>query len=178
MKKFALEFIGISSLFSFVLTGIFSPARAPKERYVEFDYDVHLDQIPQDTRDINIWLPLMPENDYQKIEKITIEPNSNYRITFDKTYDNKILHYALRSPQVPFHIRVHYKVQRIEYSNRSQEKRPIPIGVISEDPWESSKYLAPNRLMTISPRIRELAAQVTKGRKGTLEKTRAIYDYV
>lgn len=149
----------------------------PTARQLEFDYDVHLEKIPQGTTDLNAWLPLMPENDYQIVEETVIEPEDGYAITSDKTYGNKILHYALKSPQTPFHINVHYKVRRLEYSNQPQERQFI-TNRGRENLQEPNKYLQPSRLATISPRVKELASKLTKGKTDTIEKARAIYDYV
>lgn len=98
MKKIALGFIGVFFIFSFALANIpgFINTPVPRERYVEFDYHVRLNEIPPGANALNIWLPLMPDNEYQVVEETVIEPPEGYRITFDKSYDNKILHYALK----------------------------------------------------------------------------------
>jgi len=179
MKKTVLGFIGVFGLFSFALANMlgFTNASASQERYVEFDYDVTLNKIPQGTNGLNIWLPLMPENDYQVVEEMVIEPGNGYTITSDKAYDNKIIHYALNAPQASFHINVRYKVLRREYANQSYDHRSAN-NKNSGSPQELNKYLQPSRLVTISPRVKELALKITKGKTGTLDKAKAIYDHV
>lgn len=165
-----------------VLTAIFclcplSHADALKERYVEFDYQVSLDRIPPETSQLNIWLPVMPENDYQVIEDIEIDPSRNSRLTFDKTYGNKILYYAFQSPQTPLDIRISYKVHRREYSNKSGENLKLQTSP-KENPEDLEKFLKPGRLVTLSAQVKQLASGITKGKATTVEKARAIYDYV
>lgn len=177
MKKVILGFIGIFGFLSIALANMFGFTNAPKERYIEFDYAVNFNKIPQGVIDLNIWLPLMPENDYQRIEEIAIDPKGGCETTSDRTYGNKILHYSLPSSKAPSRINVHYKVRRREYS-RSSRGNDQGVGGIKETSEDLSKYLQPSRLVTISPRVKELAAQVTKGKKGTIDKAKSIYDYV
>lgn len=177
MKKLALGFMGISCLFFFALANRLGFTNTPQERYVTFDYEVTLEQLPEKAKLLNIWLPLMPDNDYQIVEETTVEPKEDSHITSDKIYGNKILHYSLTSPPIPLRILVHYKVRRLEYANRTQEGRER-----ANEPEENAKalkkYLQPNHLVTLSPRVKQLAAQITKGKNHTLDKAKAIYDYV
>lgn len=177
MKRFTLGFILGFCLFSVALGNMLGFTNAPQERHVEFDYDVRLNKIPSGTNDVNIWLPLIPDNEYQAVEETVIEPEDGYTITSEKVYGNKILHYVLNSPQSPFHIKVRYKVRRQEYSKTSQGNGQGFRGK-KEDAKGLNPYLQPSRLVTISPRVRELAAQVTKGKKDTIDKAMSIYDYV
>ncbi|OGX29223.1 MAG: hypothetical protein A2705_01365 [Omnitrophica WOR_2 bacterium RIFCSPHIGHO2_01_FULL_52_10] len=154
-----------------------SHADTPKERYVEFDYQVKLDHLPPGTAQLKIWLPIMPENDYQRIEDIEITPGYNSRLTFDETYGNKILYYAFQPPQAPLSIQISYKVRRREYSNKPAENRKVQTSP-GEDPEALERFLKPDRLVTISPRARELASGITEGKMTTVAKARAIYDYV
>ncbi|MCA9399962.1 MAG: hypothetical protein KC618_09440, partial [Candidatus Omnitrophica bacterium] len=117
MKKTILGFMGVLGLFFFALanmlgftnasTSFSTSVSASQERYIEFDYVVNFHKIPPDASDLNIWLPLMPENDYQNIEETLIEPEDGYTITSDKTYGNKILHFALPLSHAPSRINVH-----------------------------------------------------------------------
>lgn len=155
----------------------FSQAETSKERYVEFDYRVRLDHLPEETSQLNIWLPMMPENDYQMIEAVAIEPADHYRLTFDKTYGNKILYYAFQAPEAPLNFQVHYKVRRREYSNKPEGNLKVQT-FPKENPQVLEKFLKPDHLVTLSPQVKQLASGITEGKATTIEKARAIYDYV
>lgn len=155
----------------------FSHADTSKERYVEFEYQVKLGYLPEKTSRLNIWLPVMPENDYQMIEDIEIDPDHHSRLTFDKTYGNKILYYAFQAPQIPLNIRILYKVWRREYSHGPEESLKIQASS-KENLEDLEKFLKPNQLVTLSPRVRQLASGITQGSATTIAKAKAIYDYV
>ena len=45
-------------------------------------------------------------------------------------------------------------------------------------PADPAAYLAPNRLVPESPRVKELSNQLSAGKKDSVEKARAFYDYL
>src|SRR3990167_7270318 len=145
-RKMALLLIGVFCFSSLGHTGI------SKERFVEFDYTVKLGAIPFGAAPLDIWLPLLRENDYQMIEEIEIQPKDNSRLTFDKTYGNRILYYSFPASHAPLDIRVHYKVRRREYTNKPVEgtkTQPFP----RENPGDLKKFLTANHLVTLSPQV-------------------------
>ena len=107
-------------IFSILIYSGLTYASVPKTRTLDFDYEVILKDIPSDAYEVKIWLPLLPDNDRQIIEDITIHPSDSMVVLKDKFYGNKILHYTLTPPfDSTFKINVHYKLKRIEYSNKS-----------------------------------------------------------
>ena len=150
-------------------------ADVPKSRDLEFDYAVEVKGIPKSAADVNVWIPYLPQTDYQIVTDVSVEPQGA-EVTSDKIYHNKILHFSLQSPADSFEIKVRYKVKRFEYSKKPEDS----FTKIShpDDPEDLTKYLQSNRLVTVSPQIKTIAAAVTKGKKTTLEKARAIYDFV
>ena len=159
----------------FVLAIASAFANVSKSRSLEFTYDVIVKDIPPGAQEVKIWMPSLSENPHQIIDEMSLEPKNSVRLTYDKQYNNKIIYYSFKLPKNPtIEIKAHYKVKRNEYSNR-----PMPIAFakarIGDDP---QKYLSANRLVTISPQIQSLAAKITKGKKTTMVKARAIYDYV
>ncbi|MGR3304325.1 MAG: transglutaminase-like domain-containing protein [Candidatus Scalindua sp.] len=163
--------------FSILIFSGITYASVPKTRTLDFDYEVILKDIPQDASELKIWLPLLPDNDHQIIEEVSINPSDSMAVSKDKLYGNKILNYTLTPPfESTFKINVHYKLKRIEYSNKpgnGREGNSILGKNINLD-----KFLKANRLVTLSSKVKELSAQITDGKVSTLEKAMAIYDYV
>jgi len=165
-------------IFVFILIlagiGVWLTARAhvPQSRIVDFDYEVFIEGIPAQAKELKVWVPHLPETPYQQIQEVIIEPREYANISYDKTYHNKILNYKIVSPQNPsWKFNVRYRVKRSEYSKQKfVRSRPL-----EED---SRKYLEANRLVTISPRVKLTADEITKGKIITMDKARAIYDYV
>jgi len=143
-----------------------------RSRTVDFNYEFIIEDIPEHTKELRVWFPYLPETPYQEIQEIDIEPQENATISYDKTYHNKILNYRMTSPQnssLKFHVR--YRVKRFEYSNKNASSRAL----LNEDLY---KYLQADRLVTISPKIKEMAKEITQAKTTTIDKARAIYDYV
>jgi len=168
----------LTFLFVFLITvSGWTYAKAPKSRSLEFNYDVILKDIPQETSDLKVWLPVLPETDYQIIEEISINPSDSSSISQDKVYKNKILNFSLKPPfDSTFRINVQYKLKRLEYSNKPGNGGNN-YGKV-ENGEDLTKFLSASRMVTLSPRVKELAVHLTKGKETTLEKARAIYDYV
>lgn len=147
----------------------------PKSRMLEFDYEVTLKDIPGDVKTLRVWMPHLPETPYQVIEETRIDPDELAIITYDKTYNNKIITYAIPSPrESSYTFRVHYKVRRSEFLSKISLS-PLKEKETGED---LDKYLKSNQLVTLSPRVKDLAADIIKEKGPTMERARAIYDYV
>ena len=104
-----------------VLGGVWGIAglRAPSSRLVDFDYEIRIHDIPQGSRELKVWLPLLAQTPYQEIKNITIEPQEHTAIYYDPVYNNKILSYTVDIAQrdsLIFNVR--YRVKRYEYSNK------------------------------------------------------------
>ncbi len=166
----------IISVVIFLTTLFAGNAFSQGERNFIFDYDLVLKNIQRDASRIKIWVPFPTERPYQKVEyikeKTSLEPN----IIYDKRYNNRILHYSANPPESSsLEINLHYKIKRYEYMNKpgiaSNDRGAVGAG-------RPDNYLKPSRLVTISPRVKRIAASITRGKTRDVEKARAIYDYV
>jgi transglutaminase-like putative cysteine protease len=163
----------------FILVSLFlggwvaSWANAPQTRLVDFQYEVTVEDIPAGAQELKIWLPHLPETPYQEVQEVAIEPRESANISYDKTYHNKILNYVIAAPRGPaLKFNVRYRVKRSEYS-----KKNAPSGALleTEDPRH---HLQAGRLLTIGPEVEATAKEIVRGKTATMDKARAIYDYV
>ena len=160
-----------------ILISTWTYAKVPKSRHLQFDYEVYLRDIPPAASKLSVWVPLLPENDYQKIDEISIDPRESSEINEDHLYKNKILHFELKPPfDSSYKLTVHYKLKRLEYINRPGSGGNGPTKRENGD--ELSKFLRANRLVTLSPKVKTIAQEITKGKKTTIEKARAIYNFI
>jgi len=109
-----------------IILGLF-PATVPQadmdqSRLFDFDYLVvfkGLDNLPQDAKKLDVWLPLLPNTPYQEVEEVTISPQGLSIITEDKVYNNKLIYFTFDMPVDPsLEIKINYKVRRYEFSNK------------------------------------------------------------
>jgi transglutaminase-like putative cysteine protease len=148
-------------------------ADVPQSRLVDFNYEVLIEGIPEQTKELKVWFPYLSETPYQEIEEVNIEPQAAANISYDKTYHNKILNYMIVSPQSSsLRFNVSYRVKRLEYSN----KHALSRSLLGED--DLLKYLQADRMVTLSPKIKAIAQEIIQGKTTTMDKARAIYDYV
>jgi len=167
-----------------VVLGLFSAvasqANMNKSRLVDFDYRVAfkgLEDFPEDAKKLDVWLPMLPNTPYQEIEEVTISPKGFAQITEDKVYNNKLIHFTFETPVDPsLEINIKYKVRRHEFSNKPGDSSKNLQGALPQEQFD--KYLKASRLVTLSPEVKEIAKEVTKDKTTTIEKARAIYDYV
>ena len=148
-------------------------ADIPQSRLVDFDYEFLIEDIPVQARELRVWLPYLPETPYQEIQEVNIEPQETANVSYDKTYHNKILSYMITPPQnSSWKFNVRYRVKRSEYSNKHAPSRSLSR---EED---LRKYLQADRLVTQSSNVKTMAQKITHGKITTMDKARAIYDYV
>ncbi len=171
MRRFYCLIILIVLVFAITLAS----ASVSKSRSLEFTYTVSVSDVPPGTREVKIWIPYLSENAYQVIDEANITPENFSRITYDKKYNNKIIYCAFQSPKnSSLEVKANYKVKRYEYANN-----PAPASFSkSHTPDSPRNYLSADKWVTLSPRVRALAKEITKGKKTTIDKDRAIYKYV
>lgn len=153
------------------LCGILIPGYGdtPKFRSLELDCQIDAEDIPAGASDLKIWLPQPPQNSHQAIETLSVTPN-DILIAQDKIYKNKIIFCSFNKPKEPVTVRIKYKIRRYEYSKPSN-------GNFKEEK-DLSNYLISNRLMIVSNEIKQMSANIVKGKATTIQKAKAIYDYV
>jgi len=168
LRKYFIIFL----VFYLFLSGAY--AKVSKSRSIELDYEAAIQDIPPNTAELKIWLPYPPQTPYQKVEKVTVFPEEATLLTYDNTYHNKIIYAYFKSPPDSVNIRVIYKVRR--YADPGRFFKPLPARSNSDE--DLAKYLISHKLMLVSPGIKKMAEDITKGKNTTIEKARAIYDYV
>lgn len=170
MKKLFI----VSSIVLIVLfTGY---AGLSKHRSYEFSYKIVIGSLPPGTKEVKVWVPYPAESSFQKVEEIDLESLWQPVRTIDKKYKNKILYYLIQSPPTsPLRFVHRYNITRHEYTNNP--KASFYVDRIASD-TELKKYLQSNKLVTLSRRIKKLAADITKGKESAVEKAKALYTYV
>ncbi|MCQ9206519.1 MAG: transglutaminase-like domain-containing protein [Omnitrophica bacterium] len=168
-------FFSVFLTLAFLLAPAARSMELPKHRSVVLDYDYVIKDIPEGASIVKIWAPYPSQTPYQKIKE---ESPGGWqpKITRDKKYGNKIAYYSIESPESSsIEINMRYNVERYEYSNHPDPASP---GKITYSDQELKKYLLPNKLVTLSPRVKKLASEITGDKSTVVEKARAIYDYV
>ena len=169
-----------------VLAGLLAAAAAlgtaaadPRaSREVEITYSARIGELPPSARRVDVWLPYPASDDNQDVTVAEVSAPGKYGIEKEPRFGNSILHLAAVAPgQRELAVEMKLRVRRREYVRRDFAGATVKTAGPAPAP-QLAAWLRPDRLVPLDERIRQLAAEVTRGRQGDLDKARAIYDYV
>jgi len=135
------------------------------EDQFEFRYRSELPEIEDQAK---MWIPIAKSDDFQTVKLISLKAPGKQVMLEETEYGNTILYLELSPEHSGETIEIIYEVVR-------KEKGPV-----EEDKPISEKYLAPNLLMPVGGRFREIAEEAIEGKQedNKLVQARALYDYI
>jgi transglutaminase-like putative cysteine protease len=149
------------------------PASAASRTF-DFSYTAIVRSLPADAGRVEVWLPYPQTDAHQTIHRVRVSASAPVEIAREPEYGNEAIHLVFEKPaaqEIP--IVVSFIATRRDYV-----RALTPAGTTAESPGDLARFLKPDRLVPIDGRIREMALQVTKGKRTDLEKARAIYEHV
>ena len=166
MRKFALA---AALLFAF-------PALAQQSRHFVFHYAFTIRNIEPGQK-VELWFPQSHSDDFQQVRVISAKGDLPLTETHETKYGNTMCH-ALdeHASKSEYNFEVVYDVVRHE---RIGLPRPgIQPHLLTASQNELPSYLAPDKLVPVTGRLADIAATQTQGKSTTMDKARAIYNYV
>ncbi len=170
------RFIGFVTL-SF-LTLCFSgtlEAATPNHRTFNFTYVVKVRDIPSGASRLNMWIPYPPSDEDQSILDVKIDSPYPVTVEHEPKYGNSALFITTDNPKKPFSINVVYTVDRVESLTRKVDPEN---DFYVHDSGQFRLFLEPSHYAVINDKVRKYSAEATAGKKGAIEKARAIYDWI
>ena len=152
-----------------VLAGALTVSAADKPGIVkgsdefEFVYRVKLPEIKGEAR---LWIPLAKTDPFQTVTLEEVSIPIQWEKTQDRDYGNDICVLHPQPGDSGKTIELRYLVVR-------KEKGAYPAN--AED---ATRFLRPEKLVPINETFKTLAEQATAGKKGDLERAKALYDHV
>lgn len=146
---------------------------APASRSIEAVYVATVEAVPAGLHRLEVWVPLPTSTADQEVHDVRVESLYPGLTRREAEHGNSYYYLSVDDPRPgPLEIRVAFEAERREF-------RAAASGAEARLPAEQQqRYLRPERLTTISPRIRNLARQITWGHDTPESKARAIYDYI
>lgn len=135
-------------------------------RRMEVSYQFELPAAPAGAQTLELWVPLIGDDAHQRLLDRRIEASFPYTITTDPLFHNTLLHARLPAATIGT-LRIVSSVNRWEAAAAATRLKPA----------ERSLYLRAERKVTLSSRVRAIAAKITAGKKTARGKAQAIYDY-
>lgn len=145
---------------------------AANSRSVEATFIATLSELPPGLKELRVWIPLPSSGSHQQISNLRIDSPYRWERKREREFGNEYLYAAIPDPSAgELAVRVSFTVDR-----RAALLARAPIVSASAD--QLSRNLRPDRLVTVSPRVRKIAEETTRGLTNPLLQARAIYDYV
>ena len=157
-----------------------APADSTQTRTFEFVYQMTID--PASTGAVNVWIPIAKSDANQDVVLKSLSGLDASQVESGKRreseYGNSVLYAQIKQTAAPVTVSLTYEVTRREYTRGGLND--LLRYNRADDPAlpEVARFLAPDRLVPINDRFRALAAEITQGKKGDVEKAYAIYEYV
>ena len=141
-------------------------------RQFSIEYVGKISEVPQGAKKLRLWIPVPQDSTVQKITDLTF--SSLPKFGTEPKYGNRIAYWEMDSPKARQEITMRFTCERKEIV--------MDLTKLSTDgeaaPQRFRTFLAADKLVLVDEEMRQMAADITKGETTTLEKARAIYDYV
>jgi transglutaminase-like putative cysteine protease len=178
MRRPILTAIAAACLAGMALPAGAFAASATSAKYAARTFDVTyravVRDLPSGAGRVEVWIPYPQSDAHQTIHSVRVEAAAPVEIAREPEHGNAAIHLVFERPaagEIP--IAVSFTATRREYV------RPLTRARQSAGrPRDLDRFLAPERLVPTDGRIREMALEVTKGKRTDVEKARAIYDHV
>lgn len=146
--------------------------RPGEVRKFSIEYAGKVSEIPVGTKKLRVWMPAPQSTGVQNIQQLEFTPAA--RLGTEPKYGNQIAHWEVQNPPSSLEFKMKFVCGRKEI--RMDLPRLKTDG--KDSPGAFAVFKQPDRLVLVDDEIRKLSHEITAGKQTTLEKARAIYDYV
>jgi transglutaminase-like putative cysteine protease len=129
----------------------------------EFTYQATVPEIGTEGR---MWIPIATSDEFQSIQKLTLDLPGTHEFLTDEEYGNKVLYLTFGPEDSGKNLIIRYEVKRSEKA------------VYEGREGDAVKHLRPERLVPSTDEFAGIAADVVEGIDGDLQRARALYDHV
>ncbi|HET9839465.1 MAG TPA: transglutaminase-like domain-containing protein [Candidatus Angelobacter sp.] len=159
------------SVAAFCVLSTVSGLAQSKSRHFELDYSFTV-RITDPGKPLDIWFPIAQSDPYQQVRIISRSGDLPLTETTEPEYGNRMFYaHADKAGQAEYHFSVKYDVVRLEHLAAVSIQKQAPA-------TDLARFLRPDRLVPITGKPAELAAERSTPGMSDLEKGRAFYEYV
>lgn len=124
---------------------------------------------------VRVWLPVAHDGDYQKIENVSYDaPAATKAEVTEDSEGNKMLYLEWDANVAP--------ADRTASLSFHAERQEVRVSDIVDDgseiPADVKQYLEGSKLVPVNDQVKTAADEIVAGKTGTVEKARAIYDWI
>jgi transglutaminase-like putative cysteine protease len=151
-------------------------AETPRQRHFKFTYAFSV-RNPDQGKPLKIWFPMATGDAWQKVRIVSSKGDLPLKQTQESEYGDRMFYAQTEEAnRAEYHFEVVYDVVRTERVGL-RDGEPVKGG---PRPTQAkvNRFLAPDQLVPVTGRPKELAEQETMGVTVPLQKAHAIYEYV
>lgn len=128
--------------------------------------------VPEGLKELEIWIPLPVTRGAQTVSNVEIDSPYKFTRYTDPVFGNQYAHARIANPPAgDLAFKVHFDATRREIT----DDHPAETKATRAD---LKRALQPNHLVTISPRVKKLADEITAGKSGAVDQAHAIFEYL
>lgn len=146
--------------------------KAGDVRSFDITYVGQVKGIPPGAKKLRVWLPVPQDTTVQTITNLKFSREA--RLGIEPKYGNRIAYVEIDNPGATAEVTMSFTCARKEIRT--------DLALLKDDGQDASGsfsvFLKSDRLVFVDDEIKKLSDEITKGRTTTVEKARAIYDYV
>ncbi len=152
---------------------------SPSARTFRFSYKFTVKDIPSGSKWLRVWVPVAQKDSHQDVRVLSVKAPAKTRMTRESEYGNRMMYAEIKNPVASdAAFDVEYEVTRHEYSRGDYEQLKQadqkPALVVAS----MNRLVAPDTLIPLDGKIKQLAAEVTGPQSGSIAKAKAAYDYL
>jgi transglutaminase-like putative cysteine protease len=146
-----------------------------ESRKFSVEYVGVISNVPPETKLLRVWLPVPSDSTVQKISGLKFSGTSqSARLATEPKYQNRIAYFEIPKPGNDITVSMSFTCERKEIKLDLDQLKADG----SDAPSSYEVFRQPDKLVIIDDEIKSLSREVTSGKRSSLEKGRAIYDYV
>jgi transglutaminase-like putative cysteine protease len=142
------------------------------DKIFEATYVATIKDVPAGLKKMTVWIPLPVSRGGQTISHVRIDSPLAWTETSEGTFGDRYAYAKVSNPPAgDFMVKVHFRGRRNEVTTaKLAETRATKADIV--------RALKADKLVTISPRVKKLATEITAGKTSAIDQAHAIYDYL
>jgi transglutaminase-like putative cysteine protease len=162
----------LRKIFSLLLITFALPLFAAGSKAFEATYVATVKDVPAGLKTMKVWIPLPVSRGGQTITAVHIESPLQWTEKTEGTFGDRYAYATVENPPAgDLTVKVRFRGTRNEITTSR-------LAETQASKAELARALQPDKLVTLSPRVRKLANEVTAGKTTPTAEAHAIYDYL
>lgn len=146
--------------------------KAGESRTFAIEYVGKIAEIPAGTKKLRVWLPVPQDSSVQIIKNLSFSKET--KVGTESKYGNKIAYWEIENPGAALDVTMRFDCTRLEIKTDLAALKAEG----KDDAGSFDVFRKADKLVLVDDEMKKLSDGITQGKSGTVEKSRAIYDYV